>query len=186
MNKHEVAIVNQFSQTELQLGEFILAWENSVPFTAIVNKWRPVVADLRENAMIQQINIDGLREFKKALQQNMADKAFKARNAIQTFAMAQEPEDIILYNKVNIQESRLVRGSEELCVQRARIIETTAREMISELGPYALVIADVDSYLASIDTFEVSIPSVKDGIIAKNLATAAIKADIKKGRTIIR
>ncbi|MEO5570978.1 MAG: hypothetical protein ABIT08_10025 [Bacteroidia bacterium] len=181
-----MAIANQFDVTELQLGKFILVWETSAPFTAIVNKWRPVVEDLKENMMIQQINIDGLREFKKALQKDMADKAFKVRNAVQTFAMAQDPQDIILYNKVNIQESRLLRGSEELCVQRARIIETTGRELISELGPYALVIADVDSYLASIDTFEVSIPTVKEGIIAKKLATAAIKADIKKGRTIIR
>jgi hypothetical protein len=186
MTKHEVAIANQFDETELQLGKFTLAWENSVPFTAIVNKWRPVVADLKKNMMIQQISIDGLRAFKKALQQDMADKAFKVRNAVQTFAMAQDPQDIILYNKVNIQESRLIGGSEELCVQRARIIETTARGLITELGPYGLVIADVDILLTSINAFEASIPSVRDGIIAKKLATAAIKAAIKKGRTMIR
>jgi len=185
MNKHETAIMNQFDETELQLGKFILAWENSVPFTLIVDTWRPVVVNLKANALIQQINIRGLREFKLALQQSMADKAFKVRNAMQTWAMAQDQQDFPLYNKVNIQESQLIRGNEQGCVQRARIIEQTARGMISALGPYGLVIGDVDSYLGSINSFEAAIPIVDDGIIAKALATEAIKKDIKKGRTLL-
>ncbi|MEP7169899.1 MAG: hypothetical protein ABI855_11065 [Bacteroidota bacterium] len=185
MNKHEKAIQNQFAQTELQLGDFILTWEGSVPFKKIVDKWRLVREDLDENAIIQQISIRGLREFKLALQMSMAERSFKSRNAIQTYAMSQTPQDNALYDKVNIQESDLNHGNEEGCVERARIIERTARGMIGVLGTYGLVIGDVDSYLESIDLFKTAIPSVDKGIIAKKLATAAIKADVKNGRIII-
>ncbi|MEO5569783.1 MAG: hypothetical protein ABIT08_07660 [Bacteroidia bacterium] len=185
MNKHEKAIENQFAQTELQLGNYTLVWELIVPFKNIVDKWRLVSEDLTLQAEIQQINIHGLRRFKLALQQNMADQSFEIRNAIQTYAMAQTPQDIVLYDKVNIQESDLMRGNEHGCVQRARIIEKTGRDMILQLAPYGVVIEDVDNYLASIDTFFAAIPSVEKGIIAKKLATKAIKKDIKTGRAII-
>jgi hypothetical protein len=183
MNKNQSATLNSFDLTDLVLDNYSLAWGTSVPFTGIVTKWRLVVADIKTNKIIQETDIKGIRMNKLAKQLSMAGKSFKLVNAVQAYAM--DIEDNNLYNMVNYTERDLMKGREENCVSKARIIEAATRTNIAALTPYGVVIAEVDDFKDSIDVFEDSIPAPDNAIIARIDSTRQLKELFKKGRTII-
>lgn len=183
MNKHQSAILNSFDLTDLVLDNYSLVWGTSVPFTGIVAKWRLVVTDIKVYKIVQEVDIRGIRQNKLAKQQSMAVKSFKLVNAVQAYAMDIEDND--LYTRVNYTERDLMKGREENCVSKARIIEETTRTNLVALAPYGVVLSDVDGFKDSIDEFEASIPAPDNAIIARIDATRKLKELFPKGRTII-
>jgi hypothetical protein len=183
MNKTQSSILNSFDTTNLVLGNYELVWTGSTAFAEIVNDmFRPTLSNIKIFKQAQEIDIRGVRENKLAKQQSMADKSFKISGALQ--ALASKNQDKNLYRKA-YSPAELMNGREENCVDKARIIENAARKNVAALAPYGVVLADVDSFLASIDAFEKSIPEPDNAINAKKDATRNLKTLFPKGRNII-
>jgi hypothetical protein len=86
---------------------------------------------------------------------------------------------------VNFSERDLMRGREENRVDRARAIEKAARDHEQDLIVYGIVLADIDLYKDSIDQYEQDIPKPDQTRNLKKSATADLKIEFPKIRTLI-
>ncbi|MEO5569380.1 MAG: hypothetical protein ABIT08_05035 [Bacteroidia bacterium] len=184
MNKNQTATYNSFISTDKTLIKFLPEWTGNVKFKSIVDdKFRPVLIEIKKYKKDQEANIIGIRENKLAKQQSMADKSFAISNAVQ--AMASDLEDNSLFQLVNYSPRDLMKGREENCVDKARIIEGAARTHAAALLAYSVTEAMLDVFLSSIEEFEASIPDSRNAINAKKIATTQLPILFKKGRAII-
>jgi hypothetical protein len=183
MTKHQSSLFYAFLSTEKALTASEPIWTGSIIFSEIVNDdFLPVVADIKKYKMIQAADIKGIRLNKVAKRQSMSDKSFKISNAVQ--ALATRIGDNNLYNQ-GCTDGELMRGREESCVDKARHLEQAARDNATALIPYGITTAMLDSFLTSINVFELAIADCDNAIDAQKDATRRLIPLFQNGRNII-
>ncbi len=183
MNKQQIAQLNSFQNTQLEIENGTLIWQSHPTFVANVNEFNAVVADIFKYKNIQQVSLGSAQVYKQKVRAAMAFKSIKIRSAVQNFASDSNNE--ALFESINIKESELLYINQQNSLSKAYLIDKIAREQLVHLAPYQVLLADVDDYLASITAFKEAIPMVNEIRIERKNATRRLKELCPAARKIV-
>ncbi|MEP7168946.1 MAG: hypothetical protein ABI855_06200 [Bacteroidota bacterium] len=176
--------INMYLGLDPYLDTTINIWQGVGIFPSIVSKYKLKLAALQADQSLQTELTTGYALDKQRKRIAMATAAYRIKSGLQAFAS--ETDDDILYFKINLSLTALIEGAATRSKSRCEMIHDQAALVIANLGPYAVVAADLIDLQEKITAFNDIISNPKSIKGQRKAVNERIRQTIKDIDTILK
>ena len=173
-----------FYATQACVNTHNAVWAALVPFANAVTAFDAKIVEIEAEVETQGLGTDGYAIDKGQKKEDMVRKALAIAN--QTFAYAEDNNEIVLREKMDVSYSDLIAPRDAVVAQKCQGIHDEANAVIASLAAYGVLPADLTALQGAIDKYELVISAPRTAITVRKGATEAIETLIREGTTILK
>ena len=138
-----------------------------------------------EDSMKEQIaDHTGLTKEKKYLKQLLADMTVMVAGGLESYA--HNKHDYSLEGEMHCSLSQLMRMTDDVMVERCKVIQSKANDLVADLSTYAIDATLLTAFLDRIKDFEKICPKVSEAVDARKLYTATLDALLVEATDLLK
>lgn len=173
-----------FYATQKCVDTHSAAWAALLPYANAATAFKAKIVEIEAEVETQGLGTDGYAIDKGAKKEEMVRATLRIAN--QVFAYAEDNNDIVLREKVDVSYSDLIAPRDAVVAQKCQGIHDEANAVIAGLAAYGVVAVDLTALQSLIDGYEAVISAPRTAVTVRKGATEAIETLIKEGTTILK
>ena len=143
-----------------------------------------IVTKMESSMQVQMVDHTGLTKEKNYLKQLLAETTAAVAGGVVSYA--HNKHDFSLEGEMRCSTSLLARMSDDVMLERCKMVKTKADGLLAELADYAIDAALITKLVDRIKDFEKIIPKVSEAIDTRKLHTAGMNQMIAEATDLLR